>query len=170
MLAQMIISDPVNQDRALSPQEIAEILSIYTPDYRYIAEAELDNVKIRCRFRKARYPYTTDQIFDYLTAPTLTVFVCQMMYVLVGGLSLTRHPSIALIGGWENFLNLRDKALLRIGSITTRIREEIPNEWPIDASMEMNGYHVFQSAAHCRFAYDIGGCVRGQVHGVLLRG
>jgi hypothetical protein len=170
MLAQITIGEAASSDTILSPHEIAAILSIYTPDYRYIAQAELKNVEIRCKFRKALYPYTTDQIFDYLTAPTLTVFVCQMVYVLIGGLSLARHPSVDLIGGWENFQKLRDKALLRIGSLTTRIREEIRNEAPIDASMEMDGYHMFKSVAHCRFRYDIGGCVSGRVHGVLMRG
>lgn len=156
--------------RRLSPEEIAAVLSIYKPEHRYITEADLGGLHLSCSLRLSVYPYTIEQPFDYVTAPSAVLLICQMMYLLVGGLVLEENPVADVIGGWDRFLSLRDDAFLRIGNLQTDFLAKVDNKVPISGEISIERHHRFRSVMHARFRYRIGSGIKGKVHGLILEG
>jgi hypothetical protein len=154
----------------LSIDQIDDILSIYKPEHRYVADASLVERRLDCSLRASRYPYTQQEIFNYLTAPTVTILACQLMYVLVGALVIDKSPIAQSIASWEEYVNLRDRALLRIGNIKFHFKSEVVNREPIAASVAVRAAHALASAVHCRFVFSIGDGINGDAHGLIMKG
>jgi len=159
-----------HSEQRLSANEIAQILSIYLPDHQYVSNARITASSLECALGLTKYPYTTHSTFDYITAPTATLFVCQLAYVLVGGLTL-RNPELALsLGGlsWDTFLRRRNEALLRFTNITTRFSSAVPNTGNTPAKITTTQSRRHRGLVHCRMSFTINACISGEVHGVIV--
>ncbi len=155
--------------RILDREDLSAILAIYKPEHRYVAEATLHGRELTCSLRQGTYPYTTHQIFDYITAPTLTLLACQMTYVMVAGLVLLADPITEAIGGWDRFLQLRNDAHLRIGTMDVRFAEEVKAAKFLPATIKVQRSHTLRSVSHCRFEFSIGNGITGTIHGLIMK-
>lgn len=152
----------------VSIQVVNEILSIYRPEHRYVSDAVLNDTAMRCKLKPTVYPYTEKQIFDYITAPTVTIFGCQMAYVLIGSMVIAKHTLVASIKTREHFASLRDAALLRFGRFNIRFLAEVENKYPIPAHIKIGTIRCISGCIHCLMDFSIGDGICGNIHGVLL--
>lgn len=156
----------------LLDSDVERILEIYRPEHRYVTQATLDGLKLRCVLKRTVYPYTTHDIFPYITAPTATVYSCQLAYVLVGGLAL-KSPAIATSlggGNWSEFLVQRDRAWLRFTSFSTHFRSEVVNADELSAAVGIVRIRNFRSNLHCVMEFEIGHGISGAIRGVIVGG
>ena len=160
----------VESDGVITNQTVEKILSIYRPEHRYVGNSVLTGISMRCELRSTIYPYTTKQIFGYITAPTATIFACQLAYVLVGGmvLSNTEHLIVRRVKTWENFLSLRDEALLRFGRFDIRFFEEVENKYPISGYIEIGWTRCIGGTILSLMEFRIGDGIGGKIHAALL--
>lgn len=153
------------------PEEIiTKMLDIYRPEHRYIRSAIICGSSLECSLGSTEYPYTREPLFDYITAPTATLFACQLAYVLVGGMVVMNHPLVNLIKSLDEFRDNRDCALLRFAKINLCFRSEVENKWPIACSMCVRKSKSYLGSIHCNMVFAIGGGISGTIHGVLIGG
>jgi len=114
------------------------------------------------------YPYTQHQIFRYVTVPMVSLYACQLAYVLVGSMVIANHSVTSSVGTWQSFLRLRDETLLRFGRIETRFHTEVRNEWPIHARISVGNPKRFQARTHCIMRFQIAEGITGRIHGVIV--
>jgi hypothetical protein len=151
----------------LSQKQIEQILDLYLPSHRYVRDAIIENLSLTCKLTSTVYPYTREQLFAYITAPTTTLLACQLAYVLLGGTILARHPLFKEIS-WNNFLDLRDNALLRFAKFDVRFKSEVVNKEPINVSIHIEKTMRFHSTVHYRMPFRIGAGITGLIHGVIF--
>lgn len=154
---------------ALPEPIVDEVLQIYKPQYRLIRKAVVCNMSVEGELRAAPYPYTLDEVFDYITAPTANVIACQLSYVLVGGLMFfeTKHLSAPDLD-WKAFLHLRDNALLKFSSFKFDFRHEVKNISGTACEAELLHIKRVMGHTHADIRFQIGQGISGLIHGVIL--
>jgi len=160
----------VSHGISLSDSMVRTILDLYQPEYRFVSKAVLADLSLRCEVLPARYPYTQTQVFEYVTAPAATLIVCQLAYVLVGGLIATENPVVRPCISWDQFVQLRDAALLRFTRYEARFHAEVPNRVPIPCMIAMGKTKHLNSCLHCVMSFEIGNGIFGEVRSAVVRG
>jgi hypothetical protein len=168
----MISLEPVaetdNQTVRLSEEEVGRILDLYRTEHRYIANAKISNLKLRCMILPSRYPYTEHEVFSYVTAPTATLYIAQMAYVLIGGLVLSANASVSKYANWKEFVRWRDHASLRFAEVAMRFRGSLSNSEIHEATMGITNIRRLGTAVFCTLEFSIGDRLFGQVHAVEI--
>ena len=169
--AKMIKYDDVKPSNEffLDNSTVDQILNLYLPEHRYVTDAVLKDNTLTCLLKPTLYPYTSVQLFKYITAPSATFFVCQIAYVLVGSLVLSNHQ-VARSSNltWDKFIRLRDQTLLKFANFQVRFRSEVKNKWPIQASINIKTVHKFSKHVHCKMHFSLGTGIYGNVHTVIV--
>jgi hypothetical protein len=168
MISNTLPSDAIQESLELSSKTLEQILEIYLPEHRYICSANLCDTSLTCSIKPTSYPYTQEQVFNYITAPTATLFACQLAYVLIGGMVIISHPLTTAIKSLNIFRNVRDSALLRFAKIDLRFRSEVENKWPIHALINIDKAKRYHNSVHCSMDFCIGNGISGNIHGVLI--
>jgi hypothetical protein len=153
-------------DHRISDGEIEKILEIYRPEHRYVYDAILAGSELKCALKPTVYPYTQSEIFEYITAPTATLYSCQLCYVLVGAIA---RRGFADSFNWEEFLRQRNTAALRFTSLDFRFRAEVCNSGRIAASIRFGRIRNLAGIVHCVMEFEIANGIHGRIQGVLTR-
>jgi hypothetical protein len=163
------VEAPANSVIQLSEFEIEQVLEIYRPEHRYVTLATLHQLKLECILKPTLYPYTQHEVFGYITAPTATLYACQLAYVLMGGLSLKTPEMVEQlgVGTWSRFVVQRDTAALRFATFSTRFRSEVENSGSIPAYIKVAQTRKARSNLHCIMEFNIGVGISGRVHAVI---
>jgi hypothetical protein len=154
----------------LSEADVERILELYRPEHQYVAQACLERLRLTCVLKPTVYPYTQRDVFPYITAPTATIYSCQLAYVLVGGLALKAPTLAASLGGgdWSQFLIQRDQAWLRFGTFNTRFSAAVENRGLIPANIRIVRTRHVGVNVHCVMEFEIGRGITGNIHGVIM--
>jgi len=168
MKSELRQANDVSESIVIPIGAVRRILDIYLPEHLYVYDAAIKGTSLSCSLNPTRYPYTARPIFNYITAPTATLFACQLAYVLIGGMFMTQHPIASPIGTWERFFEMRDKAFLRVARISLRFDAEVANRRPIKASIGIDRAIHLRKRIHCTMSFEIGKGLSGQIHGVIV--
>ena len=149
---------------------VARILALYKPEYRNVSNVHISEHKLYCNIHASAYPYTTTQLFDYITAPSATFYACQLGYVLIGALAIyhdqnTLFPTHIDI---ESILRLRDNALIRVSNVDTHFQKEVRLDCAIHSSMELISTRRLGVNTHCSFDFQIGDGITGHLKAVIM--
>ena len=166
-----ILADPLQSDTifSIAQADISRILDIYRPEYRYVTDAGISGFRLSCKLRQVHYPYTVNEVFKYVTAPTATFLACQLAYVLVGGLILVGNEVASSILSWQEFIQFRDAAILRFTRCDTLFRGEVANAQNIPASISICRHRRAPFGRYCSMSFSIGGGITGKIHGAIVR-
>ncbi len=160
----------LSEGKSVLPDSVVdEVLHIYKPEYRLVRNSIIEGLSLEAELHAVPYPYTIDEVFDYVTAPTANLIACQLSYVLVGGLLFleTKHPSAPDLD-WKTFLRLRDKALLKFSSFRFDFRSEVKNISGTICRAELLHIKRVMGHVHTDIRYQIGQGISGLIHGVML--
>jgi hypothetical protein len=138
---------------ALPQATVANILSLYRTEHQYVHDAVLNGTELAAMVTRPIYPYTRTDLFHYLTAPSATLVVAQLAYVLLGGLAFSNATPYRM--SFEKFCRLRDNAQLKFVDFSLRFKKEI-TVFPLHCEVRILAHRKRADTLVARLGYALG--------------
>jgi len=132
-----------------------KLLSIYRSEFQLIENARIEDSILFCTIKKIEYPYTKNRTFEYITSVTVTLILCQLVYVLIGKLIESKD------GEFRNYTlkeysNMIDETSLKFISHSIRYKKPIPIDANPIACCQISGTKQIKKFKIYEFSFEIG--------------
>jgi len=148
---------------AIDAFKINEILSIYKPEHIYLKSAEVEDKRITGIFRKSIYPYTKEDLFQYITGATAVLYLAQLSYVFSAVLIEHRVFEATKDISYEDFLALRDKARTYFTMLNSVFKKPVANSDNTNVVMEVTGVKNIGKAIIADMDFNLQNCIVGHL-------
>lgn len=152
----------------LDSAKISEILSIYKPEHIYLKSAEVLDMRITGIFRKSIYPYTKEDLFQYITGTTAVLYLAQLSYVFSAVLIEHRVFEATKDISYEDFLVLRDKTQTYFTTLNLKFNKPIANSDNLSVVMEVTGVKNIRNAIIADINFNFQNCIVGHLQLVMV--
>ena len=153
---------------AIDSAKINEILSIYKPEHIYLKSAEAQDKHITGIFRKSIYPYTKEDLFQYITGATAVLYLAQLSYVFSAVLIEYRLFEATKDISYEDFLVLRDKTQTYFTMLNLKFKKPIANSDNLNVVMEVTGVKNIRNAIIADMNFNFQNCIVGHLQLTML--
>lgn len=150
----------------LSSNFIAEVLSIYRAEHLYIHRAVFAGDSLTADLLKSQYPYTNEEVFDYVTAVTGTFYLNQLTYTLIAAIIAYKTCEAVADLTLGEFYEARDRGEILYANLELGFRHKVPNKDLLNASISLGNIRRRGQTLFSQLNFNIEQGITGRALGV----
>lgn len=160
MSQKLMISNVIKQ--TIEPEFMRKVLEIYDDKYQFLSSASITGNEITATIKVDTYPYTSRKIFNYVTAPSLSLATGQVCYVFVGEIIRSNLLDQFREFSLQKYFELRDRGDLVFKSIQYKFKKKIPKNKEFTMCMQLHSVKRMRSLVVTQFEFQVPGYLAGK--------